>query len=76
VAFVSRATEKPPGSVQGFWAGRAQWAEMGQKAGQTERYGGLHDGKSKERLTGGLPRIPGQTDFGPRRRIEKKVFRF
>jgi hypothetical protein len=25
----------------------------------------------KERLTGGLPRIPGRTDFGPRERIEK-----
>jgi hypothetical protein len=25
----------------------------------------------KERLTGGLPWIPGRTDFGPRGRIEK-----
>jgi hypothetical protein len=73
-AFVGRVAEKPPGLVQGFWAGRAQWAEMGQKAGRTGRYGGLHDEKSKERLTGGLPRIPGRTDFGPRGRIEKQSF--
>jgi hypothetical protein len=46
---------------------------MGQKAGWTGRYGGLHDEKSRkrERLTGGLPRIPDRTDFGPRGRIEK-----
>jgi hypothetical protein len=74
--FVGRAAEKPPGLVQGFRVGRAQWAEMGQKAGRTGRYSGLRDEKSKERLTGGLPRIPGRTDFGLRGRIEKKVFRF
>jgi hypothetical protein len=64
--------EKPPGLVQGFRAGRVQWAEMGQKARRTERYGGLRDEKiKKETLTGGLPRIPGRTDFRPRGRIEK-----
>jgi hypothetical protein len=75
-AFVGRVAEKPPGMVQGFQAGRAQWAEMGQQAGRTGRYGGLHYEKSKERLTSGLPRIPGQTDFGPLGRIEKKFLDF
>jgi hypothetical protein len=57
---MGRVTEKPPGLVQGFRAERVQWAEMGQKAGRTGRYGGLCDEKlKKERLTGGLPRIPG-----------------
>jgi hypothetical protein len=70
---VDRTAEKPPRLVQGFWAGRVQWAEMGQKAGRTGRNGGLRDKKikKKERLTGGLPRIPGRTDPGPRGRIEK-----
>jgi hypothetical protein len=43
-----------------------QWAELGQKkVGRTGRYGGLHDEKSRKRkrLMGGLPRIPGQTNF-------------
>jgi hypothetical protein len=76
VGRVGRVAEKPPGMVQGFQAGRAQWAEMGQQAGRTGRYGGLHYEKSKERLTSGLPRIPGQTDFGPLGRIEKKFLDF
>jgi hypothetical protein len=42
-AFMGRVTEKPPGLVQGFRAERVQWAEMGQKAGRTGRYGGLCD---------------------------------
>jgi hypothetical protein len=49
---------------------------MGQKAERTGRYGGLRDEKSKERLMGGLPRIPGRTDFGSRGRIEKKFSNF
>jgi hypothetical protein len=42
---------------------RLSWAK---KDGRAGRYGGLRDEKSRkrERLTGGLPRIPGQTDFG------------
>jgi hypothetical protein len=44
-----------------------RWAELGQKAGRTGRYGGLHEEKSeKERLTGRLPRIPGRKWFGLR----------
>jgi hypothetical protein len=46
-----------------------QWAELGQKkAGRTGRHGGIRDEKSRkrERLTGGLPWIPVQTDFGLR----------
>jgi hypothetical protein len=41
--------------------GRVYWAELGQKAERSGRYVGLHDEKSRkrERLTGGLPRIPG-----------------
>jgi hypothetical protein len=74
-AFVGRAAEKQPGLVQGFRARRAQWAEMGQKAGQTGCYGGLRDEKSKERSTGVSPRIPGRTYFGPRGKIEKKNFK-
>jgi hypothetical protein len=71
---------RPAGPVQGFWVGRGRrqwWAEMGQKARWTGRYGGLDDEKirKRERLTGGLPRIPGRTDFWPRGRIEKG-FRF
>jgi hypothetical protein len=42
-AFVGHVAEKPPGLVQGFRAGRVQWAEMGQKVGRTGRYGGLRD---------------------------------
>jgi hypothetical protein len=44
-AFVGRAAEKPPRLVQGFWAGRVQWAEMGQKGERTWRNGGLRDEK-------------------------------
>jgi hypothetical protein len=55
------------------WGKWAEWVAQGQKAGQTGRYGGLRDEKSRrrERLTGGLPRISGRTNFGPRGRIEK-----
>jgi hypothetical protein len=44
-AFVGRVVEKTPGLVQGFRAGRVQWAEMGQKGERTGRYGGLRDEK-------------------------------
>jgi hypothetical protein len=47
-AFVGHAVEKPLGLVQGFQAGRVQWAEMGQKVGRTVRYGGLRDEKLKK----------------------------
>jgi hypothetical protein len=56
---------RPAGPVRGFWAGRGM---EGRVAGWTGRYGGLPDEKSRkrERLIGGLPRIPGRTDFGLR----------
>jgi hypothetical protein len=47
-AFVGHSAEKPPWLVQGFQAGRVQWAEMDQKAEQTRRYGGLRDEKLKK----------------------------
>jgi hypothetical protein len=48
-AFVGHAAEKPLGLVQGFQAGRVQWAEMGQKVERTGRYGGLRDEKFKKK---------------------------
>jgi hypothetical protein len=58
------------GQCKVFWSGLEGWCSglsWAKKAGRTGRYGVLRDEKSeKERVTGGLPRLPGQNWFGPR----------